>query len=405
MFKNYYRFWRTGVMDKYDDLRGLLGLNLNCDHIFKSRDIFMTAGNNVVSNNYISEENLFETLKNDTLLSQEKILVYQAFSDSIAQDKSMLNNAYVPLSDLEKILKNMITFVKEAFEVPEDVENNDDLNPFVSEVLTSLQLCLSRSVIGLEPQNNRFLVPLEGIVTKIKDWNKHAVSHKIIPLKDLQSLLISWRKQSHQWSKIESRIRDHLEMGVDICLNSLKPFLSKAHKKVEALVVPFLLFCHNGFIGDFTTRLNKLNEIIGKELIEHVFLFYFNIVAKTLFCNLLISDLIQYDELKISRHLNTVLAFYSNFFDQLREKRQKANKELKMKFDVQIKANKRLYEDTNLDNHFKAANAIVRESTSKFEELSLCYARNYFKMTKSPLTLEILGKNMYIYFYIVPHFE
>ena len=160
MFKNYYTFWSTGVMDKYDDLRGLLGLNLNCDHIFKSRDIFMTAGNNVVSNNYISEENLFETLKNDTLLSQEKILVYQAFSDSIAQDKSMLNNAYIPLADLEKILKNMITFVKEAFEVPEDVENNDDLNPFVSEVLTSLQLCLSRSVIGLEPQNNRFLLKL-----------------------------------------------------------------------------------------------------------------------------------------------------------------------------------------------------------------------------------------------------
>ena len=71
--------------------------------------------------------------------------------------------------------------------------------------------------------------------------------------------------------------------------------------------------------------------------------------------------------------------------------------ELKMKFDVQIKANKRLYEDTNLDNHFKAANAIVRESTSKFEELSLCYARNYFKMSKSSLTLEILGKNMYLF--------
>ena len=86
-------------------------------------------------------------------------------------------------------------------------------------------------------------------------------------------------------------------------------------------------------------------------------------------------------------------AFYSHFFDQLKEKRQKANKELKMKFDVQIKANKRLYEDTNIDNHFKAANAIVRESTSKFEELSLCYARNYFKMTKSALKPDLLGNN------------
>ena len=209
-------------MKKYDDLRALLGLNLNCDHTFKSRDIFMTTGHNIASNHNFAVEELFETLKNDTLLSQEKILVYQAFSDSIAQDKSMLNNVYVPLSDLEKILKNMIRFVKEAFEVPEDIENNDDdLNPFVSEVLTNLQLCLSRSVM-LEPQNNKFLVPLERVVTKIKDWNKHAVSHKIIPLKDLESLLISWRKQSHQWSKIESRIRDHLELGIAFLLQSLQ---------------------------------------------------------------------------------------------------------------------------------------------------------------------------------------
>ena len=65
-----------------------------------------------------------------------------------------------------------------------------------------------------EPQD-KFLVPLERTITKIKDWNKNAVSHLIIPIKDLEFLMISWRKSSHQWTKIESRIHNHLEQGRD----------------------------------------------------------------------------------------------------------------------------------------------------------------------------------------------
>ena len=135
-------------------------------------------------------------------------------------------------------------------------------------------------------------------------------------------------------------------------MSSLKPFLNKPHKKVEALVIPFLLFCHNGFIGDFVTRMNKLENII---------------------------DMVQHDEFKVAKHLTTVLNFYDHFLDQVREKKKKATKELKTKFEVQIKANKRIYEEANIDNHFKAANSIVKESTSKLEDLSLSYARNNFK--------------------------
>ena len=62
-----------------------------------------------------------------------------------------------------------------------------------------------------------------------------------------------------------------------------------------------------------------------------------------------------------------------------------------MKFEVQIKANKRLYEDTNIDNHFKAANAIVKETTSKLEDLGLSYARNHFKFLSTNLKAGIIG--------------
>ena len=219
-----------------------------------------------------------------------------------------------------------------------------------------------------EPQV-KFLVPLERTITKIRDWNKHAVRHMIIPLRDLESLIVSWRKESHQWAKFETRIQDHLVQGVDICLDSLKPFLNKPHKKVEALVVPFLLFCHNAFIGDFNERMNKVKEIAA---------------------------LLQFDEKIVSKHLNTVISFYEHFHEQIKERKKRAVKDLKMKFDVQIKANKRLYEESNIDNHFKSANNIVRESTTKLEEMSLSYARSHFKFQNDAkvdhYNLEIPGK-------------
>ena len=183
----------------------MIGLNFDNDDSFKKRDNFLKINS---SDAFIE---VFEMLKDDTLFVEEQILLYQVFLDSIFEEKIKLSNLHMPLLDLERILNNMVKFIKENFNVPEIIDDDDDLDPFVSEVLSSLQQCLARSVT--EPQD-KFLVPLERTITKIKDWNKHAVSHLIIPIKDLEFLMISWRKSSHQWLKIESRIHNHLEQGM-----------------------------------------------------------------------------------------------------------------------------------------------------------------------------------------------
>ena len=89
-----------------------------------------------------------------------------------------------------------------------------------------------------------------------------SVSHMVVPIRDLESLLIRWRKSSHAWNKLEEKLDKHLEKGVEICLKSLMPFLKKSQKKREALSVPFMLFCHNAFLADFDSRLKQLSGLV-----------------------------------------------------------------------------------------------------------------------------------------------
>ena len=116
----------------------MICLNFDTDDSFKKRDSFLKTN----SNDAFIE--VFEMLKDDTLFVEEQILLYQVFLDSIFEEKIKLSNLHMPLLDLERILNNMVKFIKENFNVPEIIEDYDDLDPFVSEVLSSLQQCLAR---------------------------------------------------------------------------------------------------------------------------------------------------------------------------------------------------------------------------------------------------------------------
>ena len=97
----------------------------------------------------------------------------------------------------------------------------------------------------------------------------------------------------------------------------------------------------------------------------------------------------------MAEQLRTIVNFFENFLGNCNETIRKRRKELKMKFDVQIKTNKRLYEDTNIANHFKAASSIVRDTSKKLGELSLNQARTHHildqKIVQTPQMIRLVN--------------
>ena len=104
----------------------------------------------------------------------------------------------------------------------DDMDEDFDFDPFVVDLLKSLDTCLTRSVFD---SKEKCMVPIERICSSITEWNKNAVHHQIIPLKDVQALAIGWRKSLHEWTNICDTINVHLNSGVQKCLDSFLPFL------------------------------------------------------------------------------------------------------------------------------------------------------------------------------------
>ena len=93
-----------------------------------------------------------------------------------------------------------------------------------------------------------------------------------------------------------------------------------------------------------------------------------------------------------------IVNFFENFLGNCKDTMRKRRKELKMKFDVQIKTNKRLYEDTNIANHFKAASNIVRDSSKKLGELCLSQARTHHIMEQKVVQTPQMFRLVTIFF-------
>ena len=130
------RSWRQDAIEKYDELR-LSTIELKSKKsslVLRNRDEFLK------NEEKVKVGDLLESLKEASLHAEEQVIVYQAFLDAVAQDKLKMNNSYVSLTDLEKILLNMIGFIRTNFNVPETNDDDDDLDPFVAEVLKSLKV-------------------------------------------------------------------------------------------------------------------------------------------------------------------------------------------------------------------------------------------------------------------------
>jgi hypothetical protein len=341
--------WRTEEMAKFDEMRHLVSLS----HLDKLQVNSLYKHDSLTQLNVQKEEDhlqiyveIADLVSGECLDNSEIGLVYQIFHDAVTTSKSVLKDAHLKVLDIEQIVSKALQFTTEKFEITS--EDDEDANPFIVDLLKMLKTCLSRPVLE-SPE--RFLVPLERISTMITEWNKNAVTHQLIPHRDLESMLIQRRKASHEWSCIENRIKQHLEAGVKTCLQSLMPFLNKSEKSTQALVIPFTLFCHNSFVGDFNERLKCFKKIV---------------------------ELLAQDEPQAAEHLRSVLAYFEPFAANVEDKVAKAKKELRMKFEVQKKSNKRLYEEVNIVNNFKAAAAIYRETFTKFEQIVLKPALNHF---------------------------
>ena len=298
--------------------------------------------------------NVIQDYSAEVLSDLEQSLIKQIFQDHVYERKNELKNAYLKNIDMEKIITKIKDFVKKAFEIKdeEDMDEDFDFDPFVIDLLKSLDTCLTRSVFE---SKEKFMVPIERICSSITEWNKNAVHHQIIPLKDVQTLAIGWRKSLHEWTNICDTIDVHLKSGVQKCLDSFLPFLHSPNKTLESFCVPFILFCHNSFIGDFSQRIKQLQIVL---------------------------KLLRYEEPDLATFLNTVIIYYGNFRQNVDELLAKKKRELKMQFEVQKKSSKRLYEETHIRDHFKAANNIARESSKKLEEVCLQQSRTHFNFNQ-----------------------
>ena len=304
--------------------------------------------------------NVIEDYSAEVLSDLEQSLIKQVFQDHIFERKNELKNAYLKNIDMEKIITKIKDFVKEAFEIKDDddMDEDFDFDPFVVDLLKSLDTCLTRSVFD---SKEKCMVPIERICSSITEWNKNAVHHQIIPLKDVQALAIGWRKSLHEWTNICDTINVHLNSGVQKCLDSFLPFLHSPNKTLESFCVPFILFCHNSFIGDFCQRLKQLQTV------------------RKILCH---------EEPDLATFLNTVIVYYENFRQIVDEILAKKKRELKMQFEVQKKSSKRLYEETHIRDHFKAANNIARESSKKLEEVCLHQSRTHFTFNQFKISDE-----------------
>ena len=301
-------------------------------------------------------QSLIENLSGNIMTEKEQELIYNIFEDYLAHSKKSLREFHTQKLDLLQVVGSIIKFIKHKFDVKtDDYENDEDLDPFVSDTLQALTTCLHRPV---DESKDKFLVPLENLWAAMNEYNKNAVYDRRIPLRDLESLLTTWRQETHAWAKMDDKLSTHLGKGVDVCLQSLFPLLQKWGKKVEALAVPFMLFCHNAFLGDFHARLQRFDEIL---------------------------TCVSADEPEVGQYLRAILLYFRHFAAISQENLSQRKKELKMKFDVQIKTNKRLYETNNLANHFKAAYNIVRDTSRKLGELCLAQARTHFNWDEDHL--------------------
>ena len=337
------------VIENFDQMRSLLRFDTHKD-VKDIREMSEMKDNQLLDEDFpMNLHHFLDTFTGNVIKGHEQKLVFQLFQDHLTTEKNKLRNNQIEKMDLLKIVQTMIKFITEKFQVPDiiDDENEDDIDPFIVDTLKALNTCLSRPI---EEPHEKAMVPLENVYVTINEKNKNAVSHLIIPLKDLETMLIQWRRNGHSWLKMDDKMSKHLFKGVEICLKSLKSFLKKPQKKRESLVIPFVLFCHNSFLGDFEMRLNHLR-------------FYLS--------------LFEQEEEEVAGHLRTVLAFFDGFKENCLEVLRKRKRELKMKFDVQIKSNKRLYEETNIRNHFKNANSIVRSSSRALGELCLSQSRTH----------------------------
>ena len=329
---------RQDSMSVFDNLRQLL--TFEGQNLLEKRDVML------LQIPKLKFYQVIQSLSGNVMKEMEQKLVYEVFQDHLLTRKNHLKDKYWKNLDLIKIISSLVEFIKDKYEVED--EEDEDLEPFIKDTLESLRICLKRSV---DENQELFLVPLENLCVNVSNYNKNAVNTKIIPIGKLEKLLINWRKESHSWYKMTEKIESHLEKGVEICLKSLVTFLNKPQKKIESLMIPFMLFCHNSFLADFSCRLKNLQELL---------------------------KLLESDDFEVSGFLRAILKFFENFDKNCQEFVSKRKSELKMKFDVQLKANKRLYEETNLRNHFKAANSIVRENSKKLGEICLSQARSHF---------------------------
>ena len=64
-------------------------------------------------------------------------------------------------------------------------------------------------------------------------------------------------------------------------------------------------------------------------------------------------QLLEYDDKDVAEQLRTIVNYFENFRENCKEVIKTKRKDLKMKFNVQIKSNKRLYDEANIVNHFK----------------------------------------------------
>ena len=333
--------WRQNALEQFDEFR----------KISKFRQIKNLTE---VRDELCKEESKIDVMEEFTaniVSDKEQSIIKQVFQDHVCERKTNLNSAYMKNIDMEKIIVKIQEFVKEAFDIKDDTEE-DDLEPFVADLQKSLDTCLTRSVFE---SYEKFMVPLERIGFSITEWNKNAVKHQIIPLKDLLNLVIGWRKSLHEWSNVSQNIETHMKSGVQKCLDSLLPFLQSTNKTLESFCVPFILFIHNSFVGDFNERLEKLKNL---------------------------QTILRAEESDLAQYLNTIIEYYENFHCNIENLVSKKKRELKMQFEVQKKTNKRLYEDTHIRDHFKAANNICRETSKKLEEVCLAQSRTHFSFDK-----------------------
>ncbi len=356
--------WRQSHIAVYDSLRQLGNLKIDPNNAEKSREegpgrqrfkLGLLEGDSNLQDLMQSYSEVFKTLKKEFLTAKEAEAVHAVHVTAIQTCAFAMDNnpdqgdPVMNVTKIEKVLTQLATAIREK----KSTTTMEDL-------LKAIDACLNRRITE-EPA--KFLLPLERLSNDILAWNKNCPMREQINTDDLDSLLCNWRMHLNKWKVLEADMNQRLVRDVQDCGQALVPLLDGKISSVKSTCLPFALFCHTGFLGDFGHRLEAIRKTIGQ---------------------------ISNENPGKADHLRAILDHFEAYSSNVSKDYKRELKVMQQKYHVQEStrhSRKVIYDKHNITNNFKVAQNIGKTAKMGMFQLAKKSAMKSFVPSKQENTV------------------